>query len=249
MEITTSYFEKIIMWQEFESLIVNETKNIKDKEKKIEEFEKSIFESLERLKRMEDEYKVKIIRNKELENELLEKEERIKKYQIELNNVKKNEEYKALLSDIEKLKAEKTIMEDEILKLMDEIEKDKNEIDKARKEQKEFEKEINDKILSLKEEIKKIGLYIEELKTNQQKIKDEIEDEKIKKRIENLIALKNHIAVVKANIRKNETIKAMPEEFFCSGCNMKLTTMDVLSIKKLNTFIICQNCSRLIYYK
>ncbi len=52
---------------------------------------------------------------KEKEMELAAREEKIKNNNLELNSVKSNDAYKALLTEIDNAKIEKTAFEDEIL--------------------------------------------------------------------------------------------------------------------------------------
>ncbi len=249
MEITSPDFEKIIMWQELESIIREEHKKIKNLEMEIEEVKSDISAKKEEFKEIEEERKKLSVERKNLENDLYQCEESIKKHQIELNQVKKNEEFKALLIEIENLKSKKDDIENKILEIIESIEKLEKSISEEKKKINEEELEAN-KILSDKEsEIKKTKIYLEELISRENTIKNEIKDESVKKRIETLFKNKNGLAVVKINIKRNETLKSSPEEYFCSGCNVKLTSSDASSVKKFNTFIICQNCSRLVYYR
>jgi len=249
MEVTTECFEKIIIFQEFESMINEEERKKKSLIDEIQKETQDFNSETQKLKDMEEEHKKCLIEKKNLENELYQCEESIKKHQIELNSVKKNEQFKALLTEIENLKNKKDLIENKILEIMDITERKSNEINQKRKNLSIKEKEKDSSIKTKKEEIEKIEKYINDLKSRQDLIKSEIKDETIKKRLENLLKTKNGLAVVKANIKKNETLKSNPEEYFCSGCNSKLTSMDISSIRKMNTFAICQNCSRFIYYR
>ena len=249
MEITSPDFEKIIMFQEVESIIREENEKLRNLTREIDALEENFSVEKEKFKSLEEEYRKMLLEKKSMENELYQTEEAINKHQIELNQVKKNEEFKALLLEIENLKTKKDDMENGILDLIETLEKKSKIIAGSKNSLLEMEKNKNEEIAKKKAEMEKIKIYAQEMAERERSIKEEISDESLKKRIDNLMKNKNGIAVVNVNIKRNETIKSSPEECFCSGCNMKLTSSDVSSVKKLNTFIICQNCSRLVYYR
>jgi predicted nucleic acid-binding Zn-ribbon protein len=64
------------------------------------------------------------LRRKEKEIELESKEGEIKKHGLELNSIKSNDAYKALLNQIEQCKQGKSSLESEILEIMDSAEKE-----------------------------------------------------------------------------------------------------------------------------
>ena len=96
----------------------------------------------------EKHYKDKQMRQKELENEVLAKEELIKKYQSQQAQVKTNQEYSALTKEINDATADKSIAEDEVLRIMDEVENEKKVLDDEKARLAGEEKK-------LKEELKK----------------------------------------------------------------------------------------------
>ncbi|MEF3280571.1 MAG: hypothetical protein K6357_06365 [Elusimicrobiota bacterium] len=249
MEITTEYFKDLIEIQEIEQIMVEEEKKLKEIENQISEIRLIYENKKSEIESDADKIKQEIIEKKELENKLLSIEESIKKHQIELNQVKKNEEFKALLSEIEILKKEKDEIETKVLEKIEVIE-EKNARNKKDKESLiKLEKENNIKIDELNKQKNKIALYLQELLVKQNSLKDNIKDESLKKRFENLLKHKDRLAVVSARRELNETSRKKEEVYFCSGCNMKLTFNDISSLKKSKTFIVCENCSRLVYNK
>ena len=80
---------------------------------------------------------------KEKEALLATKEAAIAKHTSDLNTIKANDMYKNCLLEIEKAKADKSVVEDEILQLMEDIDKELVNLKKYEEETKAKESEIN----------------------------------------------------------------------------------------------------------
>ena len=63
-----------------------------------------------------------MVRQKEKENDLLSREEKIKKLMAQLYSLKSNKEYQAMEMEIKGLKADKSLLEDDILRCFDAVE-------------------------------------------------------------------------------------------------------------------------------
>src|SRR5437868_3559691 len=61
------------------------------------------------------------MKEKKKEVDLSAKEEAVRKHTAELNSIKSNDAYRAMMGEIEKAKTEKSALEDEILQLMDKV--------------------------------------------------------------------------------------------------------------------------------
>jgi len=243
MELTTSYFAKIIEIQEIENLIGEENKKMKELQEKIEKINTEFNSIKEELTKLQSDLRELMVKKKDEENKLQEIEEEIKKHQIELNQIKKEEAYRAVIKEIENAKIQKDEAENNIIKLLYEIENKNNEILKVKNILSEKEKIVIENKKSIEEEITKIKKRIDHLNENKHNLFGEISDENLKKKINSLIKDKGNIGIVKARIINNNS----KEEYYCSACNMKITIMGVNILKKPNTFFICENCSRLIY--
>ena len=243
MELTTPWFDMVIKIQEIETLITYENKKIADLEKKKEEIDGEFSKVSEKLLELENELKSFLIRKKENENALVETEDEIKKHQTQLNQARKQEVYNALIIEIENAKKKKDEIETEIITLIDEIEKKNTEISLMKKEFEEKQKVKKEKDKKVENKIAKIKNKIEFLEKEKKELIETIDDTNLKRRIIELLKNKNSLAVVKAKTIENHS----KLDYYCSGCNMKLNANDVNSIKKLNTFVVCQNCLRLIY--
>jgi len=243
MELTTPYFAKIIEIQKIENIISEENKKMKELQEREEEINTEFNSIKEELTKLQSDLRELMVKKKDEENKLQEIEEEIKKHQIELNQIKKEEAYKAVIKEIENAKIQKDEAENNIIKLLYEIENKNNEILKVKNILSEKEKIMIENKKSIEEEIAKIKKRIDNLNENKHNLFGEISDENLKKKINSLIKDKGNIGIVKARIINNNS----KEEYYCSACNMKITIMGVNILKKTNTFFICENCSRLIY--
>ena len=93
---------------------------------------------------------------KEKESLLNEKEAAIAKHTASLNSIKSNDLYKACLLEIEKAKADKSVVEDEILQLMEDIDKEIVNLKKYETETKQQEEKINSELKDMDSSISKI---------------------------------------------------------------------------------------------
>ena len=84
------------------------------------------------IKAAEEEFKKFQMKQKEKEVDLLSKEEKIKKLQAQLYQLKSNKEYAAMDLEIKGLKADKSVLEEEILKFLDSADQVKSKFEKEK---------------------------------------------------------------------------------------------------------------------
>jgi len=121
MNIYVECMEDLVTLQDIDSEIFRIEKELSLIPDKIEginiEFEnaKNLFNEVR------DKIKNTFSRKKDIENRIMDIEENIKKSQKELNEVKSNDAFKALMTQIENLKKDKDNLETEELQIMEEI--------------------------------------------------------------------------------------------------------------------------------
>jgi len=170
---------------------------------------------------------------KEKEALLDSKEKEISKYSNELNTVKSNDIYKKLLSEIEKAKADKNTIEDEILNLIGKVDEEYTVVKTAENELKEFEQEVKDEIVRIESSARKL----------------EIEAEKAEKERE-----KHKLKVNKAVLAQYERLRAgrsgqgicIIDGESCGGCGMLLRPQLINQVQKCHELVFCDNCSRIL---
>jgi predicted nucleic acid-binding Zn-ribbon protein len=172
-------------------------------------------------------------KNSELEIEA--KDQAVRKHSGELNSVKSNEAYKALVLEIEAAKKEKILLEDQVLVLMEKIEvlQRESKIAEAESQKRRGDLEAQDRALDAEEA---------ELKSKAEAKKAERESfagglsADVLSRYESIQRGRpGFVAVVPINA------------MVCGGCRTGLTPNLVNQVMKGKEIIHCESCSRILY--
>ena len=236
MENLKQDLELLYELQDYDIKIENIKKRIEGAPAFIEEKKKE----LEAKKQEADEKKKNFVAlnslKKEKEAILDTKEKSIGKHSLELNSVKSNDTYKALLLEIEKAKADKSVIEDEILELMDKI-------DNENKIVKEFESELKAYEQKTASEISEVESSARQLSDEIKKIEEEREQHKNKV---NKSILDQYERIREG--RNGQGICLVDAES-CGGCGMVLRPQLINQAHKCNELVLCDNCSRILLKK
>jgi predicted nucleic acid-binding Zn-ribbon protein len=176
------------------------------------------------------------IEQRSCESEIQQKQEQMKKYDGQLGNVRKNEEYTALLHEIDILKKQIAVKEERIIGIM-------MELDEAKQK--------------LEEDKKRIGAEVSRIQAECAKIDVELADA-VKER-QALEGRRKPLAerVDPGTVRKYERIRAAHsggravvamEGESCGGCHMTLRPQivnEVLAGEKPHT---CSQCGRMLFF-
>ena len=197
-----------------------------DEKQKIEkeriQKEKEKIESLEKTRR-------------EKEGQLNLEQEKIKRAEGRMSEVKTNKEYQALLSEIDTVKEANSRMEEEILQVLDEIDELKKDLHKREKE---------------------VGITLDKFEAERKRIQEKIAfDERVwtdqvgrrevlSKKIESkLLKLYNTLKEKRQGVGvvsiKSET---------CQGCFVNVPPQMFIEVQKNNALIRCPNCNRMLYW-
>ena len=170
-----------------------------------------------------------------MEVDLGSKEDKITKLQSQLYSLKTNKEYQAMEFEIKALKADKSLLEEEILKFFDTIEIAKAKVQK----EKEF--------LSVEEKKHKEDLTVMQARAAEIKAEIQVHEEKRKAFVPSIDPkvlpqyerlLKNREGLAIAPIRNNS----------CGGCNIGLPPQVVNEARMQDKFLTCESCARMLYW-
>jgi uncharacterized protein len=187
------------------------------------------------LKESEAKFKGLMLEQRECETDISVKEEEIKKKDGQLIAVKKNEEYQALLHEIELIKKQIGVKEERILTIME---------------------QMDDAKACFEEDKQRIAGELAEITAECGKIDDELavavgEREKLEAKRVPLIE-----AIDAGDLRKYERIRRAKKSGAalvplqgesCSGCFMGITAQNVNEILG-GAFLPCHHCGRLVYF-
>lgn len=209
-------------------------KELKEKPVLIEGLKKRFEDNKERLKDLEAQLKTVQVHRKSLELDLQTKDAEIAKANSQQMTLKTNKEYQAKLSEIENLKADKSLIEEKIILSYDEsdaisreIEKEKNVLANEESKYLAEKKKADEDILLMQQQIATL-----ENKRNQ--IIPAIDKANLS-RYERILVNKDGLAMVP--IKMNA----------CGGCFMGVPPQMINEIKMHDRLISCEMCSRLLY--
>lgn len=171
---------------------------------------------------------------KSQEMDLETQEEAFKKHQRELNTVKSNDAYTALLKQIETVKSEKGVLEDTLLTLLQKIEDHGKALTAKDRELKEREKKAGEEMLAIETQIK----ANESQRESQEKIRRE--------RLEQIPAgaMTRYEAI--RHIKQGMAVVPIAGEI-CGGCHRRLPAFVIDAVRKDQALIACESCSRILY--
>jgi hypothetical protein len=197
-----------------------------DEKQKLEK--ERIHKEREKLESLEKERRQK-------EKNLIGEQDKIKRSEGRMSEVKTNKEYQAILTEIETFKEAVGRVEEEILLVMDEIEEIKKQLSKR-------EKEIA--ITLEKVEAEKRGIQ-EKMGQGEVLWKEKLErKETLSKQVESkLFNLYNMLREKRQGIgmvsARNET---------CQGCFVHVPPQMFIEVQKNLSIIRCPNCNRILYW-
>jgi predicted nucleic acid-binding Zn-ribbon protein len=227
--------KKLIELQKIDSEIYDFKKELEQKPQQIEEINAS-FEALKAtLKGFEDKLRSIQLDRKDKELSLKIFEDNIIKANSHLSQIKTNKEYTAKLSEIESIKADKSMIEEKILISMDEGDIIVKEIEKERLAVASEEKIFQAKKKEIEDQTKILEDRIKVLDTQRKQYLPDI-DRNIMNRYEKVLQHKSGIAIV--SVINGAT---------CGGCFMNVTPQMINAIKMYTSLVECEMCSRILY--
>ena len=220
--------------QKIDFEIYNFKRELREKPDFITQLKEKFESNKEGLKKIEEKLKALALDRKAKELELQSKEGDIVKANTQLFTLKTNKEYQAKLLEIEHIKADKSVMEEKILILFDEIDSVNALI--AREKNKVAEEEK--KFLTQKNEIdgliKEIRDKLQAMEAQRNQITPEVNPAQLS-RYERILENKDGLALVPI---KNHC---------CGGCFMNVPEQVINEMRMHDRFISCEMCARLLY--
>jgi len=163
-------------------------------------------------------------------------QEKIKRAEGRMFEVKTNKEYQALLSEIEAIKEANGREEEEILQVMDEIDELKKDLSKREKEMAITLEKIGGEKRKMEERMAQDDSVWKQQMERREVVSKQIES-KLLKLYNTLKEKRQGIGVVSV---KQET---------CQGCFVNVPPQMFIEVQKNNTLIRCPNCNRILYWE
>ncbi len=188
------------------------------------------------LQKSEQRCKNLLLEQRECEVDIQQKDAQIKKYDTQLFAVKKNEEYQALLHEMDALRKQIALKEERVIALMLEMDEAKAhlEADKTR-----IEAELQDIAAECKkvdEELAEAVARRKELEARREPLLSAVPPD--------LLARYQRIRKAK---KQGPAVVPLRGEA-CSGCNMQVTPQIINEIMAGDKIHSCHHCGRLLYF-
>ncbi len=173
---------------------------------------------------------------REKERQLSSSQEKIKKTEGRMSEVKTNKEYQALLTEIETIKSASSREEEEILQVLEEIDELKKDFSKREKEVVILLEKIESEKKMIQERMAQDEVAWKQQMERREGLSKQIES-KLNKLYNTLKEKRQGVGVV--NVRQ-ET---------CQGCFVHIPPQMFIEVQKNNEIIRCPNCNRILYFE
>ena len=208
----------------------NTPRKIKSLDARLAEYEQKIADRELNQSRLKKQY-----RNNETDVQL--NLVQIERSPAKLNFVKTNEEYQALLKEVEEVKAVNSRIEDEMLAVLELIEENEKQITVARDEYIREADKINREKELIESESEKIRGELVQLKSEWEQISDKVGPE-----------LLEQFNKVKTWIPDARIIVPVADAV-CKGCNMSIMPQTYNELQRSEKLMFCPHCQRMIYHE
>jgi predicted nucleic acid-binding Zn-ribbon protein len=172
---------------------------------------------------------------RDAEARLQDLEQQIEKYNDQSRQVKTNEQYRAIMSEIEGVKKRIGDVEETILLAMDEADRLEAEIGEAEKSFQEHRKEFDSRRKTLEEEKATLAAERDRVTSEKRSVSERIPAD----------AMEAYQRVAGA---RGEIVVARAMDQRCQVCNVRLRPQIYSEIRRSERLINCESCNRILYY-
>lgn len=174
-------------------------------------------------------------KRKELEGDLALIETKRNRYKEQLDAVKTNKEYTGLQHEIEQVSTAIRQIEDQILARMEEAEQLKKRLDESQKAKSAEEGVIQEERSVLEGQVAKLRQELEGLQQQRQRWIDQI--------------LPATMLIYESTTRARRGIAmAEAKDAMCRECHVRIRPQLFQEIKRNDSIITCESCSRILFY-
>ena len=187
------------------------------------------------LKAAEEELKAVQLKQKQKESDLASREDKISKLQSQLYQLKSNKEYSAMEMEIKGFKADKSLLEEDILRMLDIVDQAKTALAKEKERLSGEEKNYKERSEILKKQATEIDASAKELESKRGQFVPNI-DKPLLSQYERLLKGLEGLALVP--VLNNG----------CGGCHIGLPPQVVNETQQSEKVILCESCARILYW-
>ncbi len=211
---------------EYQSLLESLPANIKEMEQKLIASNESLNLKKQNLEELERKYR-------QLEAELNDSREKAKAKEAKLYELKTTKEFQASTKEVSTTKKLNLEQETQLIQLLDQIEKLKNELPALEEETGSLQQNIENEKNQIQEELDKIQNQLAEQLKNKEALCSSIHQGLISRYERILVRRQPAIAPVRSGT--------------CQECNMNVPPQLYIEIQKCLQVISCPSCNRILY--
>jgi predicted nucleic acid-binding Zn-ribbon protein len=179
-------------------------------------------------------------RKKALEGEILDLNEKLKKYQGQLQTVKTNREYGALLNELDVVKRDVRTREDEILALEETASAAAEELERRNEAFPAEEASYEEQMKEWRAEQALLSAEIEKAEAQAKALRAEL-DARLLSTFDRLARVRAGIAVAKIDMVGTQTAA-------CSACHVRLRPQLLSDLRLARETVTCESCKRILYW-
>jgi len=169
------------------------------------------------------------------ESDIQDQQQKISKYRDQSLAVKTNQEYKALLSEIEQAEAEIRKLEDKILEIMVAADARKDEMKQAEAALKADTAEVEKEKEHARQQTAEDEKELAEDAARRQQLRANINED----------ALRHYDRVMKL---RHSALSAVHDDQMCSVCRVMLRPQVYQNVTKGDDMVYCDSCQRILYF-
>lgn len=229
-------YEKLIRLQELDSEIRQVNLFLESIPQKTEDIDKKIEAGRTATSQAKEKLSQNQKKRRDLEGQVKDTKAYLAKYKRQLNEVKSNKEYTALMKEIDEAQKQVDRLEEEIIGEMltaDDIEKEIQEAGrKFAQEETQFDKEKS--------------TFFQRKKESEEKIARLALDREL---LLPLIPQDQRSLYLKIYQKKSGIPLSPVTDDFCSMCHVRIRPQVLNELREMKKLILCENCGRILYWK
>ncbi len=187
-----------------------------------------------RLKALEEQVKALQLQQKDREGELQTREGSIKKLQGQLFQVKTNKEYSTMQHEIDTLKADNSLLEEDMLRAFDSMDSVSRQHKEEAQRAAEATRHLQQETVRVEGEVAALDAQITTLERQRHAIAPDVPAQTLEL-YERILALRDGLALVPVI---NE---------ICGGCHRRLPPQVVNEVYLKAGLVMCETCNRILY--
>ena len=225
----------LVELQKIDSEIFRLKKELASHPEQTKKLESEFEKKKTRLKSAEDALKADQLKQKQKEGDLAVREEKISKLQAQLYQLKSNKEYTAMELELKGLRADKSLLEEEILILLDSVDQARNTLTREKETLSGEEKKHQAALAELKQRTEELERLIAAGEEKRKAYTPNIDSRSLSQ-YERILKSRDGLALVP--VLNNA----------CGGCHMGLPPQVVNETQQHEKWIVCESCARILYW-